>query len=39
MSLGTYFSLSADYGWQITRLPPYYSSSRNRGHVKVVLAY
>ena len=39
MNLGTYFNLSADYGWQISRLPPHYSSSRNRAHVKVVLAY
>lgn len=39
MGLGVNFNLSADYGWQISRLPPFYSSSRNRGHVKVVLAY
>ncbi len=39
MNFGVNFNLSADYGWQITRIPPFYSSSRNRGHVKVVLAY
>ena len=39
MNVGLNFNVSADYGWQITRLPDHYSSSRNRGHVKVVLAY
>jgi hemolysin activation/secretion protein len=39
LNLGVNFNLSADYGWQITRIPPFYSSSRNRGHVKVLLAY
>jgi hemolysin activation/secretion protein len=38
-SLGVNFYLTADYGWQITRLPARYSMGRNRGHVKVVLAY
>ena len=32
------FSLSADYGWQITHLP-YAVTEHGRGHVKVTLAY
>jgi len=38
MSLANNFSLSADYGWQLTYLP-YTPTERSRGHVKVSLAY
>ncbi len=38
MSIATNFSLSADYGWQLTRLP-YAVEEHTRGHIKVILAY
>ncbi len=38
MSLATNFSLSADYGWQLTKLP-YTVEEHSRGHIKVTLAY
>jgi len=38
MTLPTNFTLSADYGWQITHLP-YATPAHSRGHVKVVLAF
>lgn len=37
-SLGQNFSLTADYGWQISTLP-YTNPDHTRGHVKVSLAY
>jgi hemolysin activation/secretion protein len=37
MSLATNFSLSADYGWQITYLP--YSLYKSRGHIRATLAF
>lgn len=38
MTLPVNFTLSADYGWQITHLP-YATPAHSRGHVKVVLAF
>jgi hemolysin activation/secretion protein len=38
MSVAANFSLSADYGWQITHLP-YAHDDHGRGHVKVTLAF
>lgn len=38
MNWASNFSLSADYGWQITRLP-YAVTEHGRGHIKVTLAY
>lgn len=38
MSVGTNFSLSADYGWQLQNLP-YPVDEHARGHLKVSLAY
>jgi hemolysin activation/secretion protein len=38
MSLATNFSLSADYGWQITYLP-YPVDHRSRGHIRATLAF
>ncbi len=38
LSLPINFTLTADYGWQITHLA-YASPTRSRGHVKVVLAF
>ena len=38
MNLATNFSLSADYGWQLTKLP-YAVDEHSRGHIKVTLAY
>ena len=38
MTLPVNFTLSADYGWQITHLT-YPSPTHSRGHVKVVLAF
>jgi hemolysin activation/secretion protein len=38
LSLATNFSLNADYGWQITRLP-YPVEDRSRGHIKATLAF
>jgi hypothetical protein len=38
MSLATNFSLVADYGWQLTRLP-YEVEEHSRGHIRVTFAY
>lgn len=38
MNWANIFSLSADYGWQITHLP-YAHDDHGRGHIKVSLAY
>lgn len=38
MSLATNLSMSADYGWQLTKLP-YPVNEHARGHIKVTLAY
>ena len=38
MSLATNFSLNADYGWQLTRLP-FQVEEHARAHIKVILAY
>ncbi|MGH7943459.1 MAG: ShlB/FhaC/HecB family hemolysin secretion/activation protein [Opitutaceae bacterium] len=38
MSLATNFSLTADYGWQLTELP-YPVEEHSRGHIKVTFAY
>jgi hemolysin activation/secretion protein len=38
MSLATNFSLHADYGWQLARLP-YADVERSRGHIRVTLSY
>ena len=38
MTLPVNFTLSADYGWQITH-PTFPTSTHSRGHVKVVLAF
>jgi len=38
MNWASNFSLSADYGWQITHLP-YAHDDHGRGHIKVTLAY
>jgi hemolysin activation/secretion protein len=38
MSLATNFSLVADYGWQLTRLP-YEVAEHSRGHIRVTFAY
>ena len=38
MNWASNFSLSADYGWQITHLP-YAVTEHSRGHIKVSLAY
>jgi hemolysin activation/secretion protein len=37
-NVSTNFALSADYGWQITKLP-YKTDERSRGHVKATLAF
>jgi hemolysin activation/secretion protein len=39
MSLATNFSLSADYGWQITYLPFKTEEKPHRGHIKATLAF
>jgi hemolysin activation/secretion protein len=41
-SLATNFSLSADYGWELTNLPPPYGAGdhrSSRGHLKATLAF
>jgi hemolysin activation/secretion protein len=38
MSLGTNFSLSADYGWQLSELP-YKEEKPRRAHIRATLAY
>jgi hemolysin activation/secretion protein len=38
VTLPVNFTLSADYGWQITHLS-YAAPTHSRGHVKVVLAF
>ena len=38
LTLPVNFTLSADYGWQITHLS-YAAPTHSRGHVKVVLAF
>jgi hemolysin activation/secretion protein len=38
MSLASNFSLTADYGWQLTHLP-YEVEEHSRGHIKVTFAY
>jgi hemolysin activation/secretion protein len=38
MSLATNFSLTADYGWQITRLP-YEVEDHSRAHLRATLAF
>jgi hemolysin activation/secretion protein len=38
MSLGTHFSMMADYGWQLTDLP-YAVEDHSRAHIKATLAF
>lgn len=38
VSLATNFSLNADYGWQVSRLP-YPVEERSRGHIRAMLAF
>jgi hemolysin activation/secretion protein len=38
LNLANNFSLTADYGWQITSLP-YKTDERSRGHIKATLAF
>ncbi|WP_414663835.1 ShlB/FhaC/HecB family hemolysin secretion/activation protein [Horticoccus sp. 23ND18S-11] len=38
MTLATNFSLNADYGWQVNRLP-YPVEERSRGHIRAMLAF